>query len=397
MAISKINRRQVLVVVGVTIVITALVLLATRMGPLSPTKVTVTQVTSESLTPSVFGIGSVEARQNWLMGPTVAGRVLRVYVDVGQTVKAGQLLAEMDPVDLDQRLQAQDAALSKAASVQTVAQAQLADAKARRELATMNLNRQGELARQNFISPSALEGREQELESAEAAYQAAQANLQAAKQDAQRLQAERTAAVQQKLNTRFIAPADAVVISRDAESGSTVVAGQAVLRLANPMSLWVKLRVDQSRSGGLANGLPAQIVLRSRPQQVLSGKVERVELQADAVTEERIAQVAFEQIPASLSIGEMAEVTLKLQPADQALVVPQASVQTQQGRSGVWRLKDGKLDFVPVQWGASSLEGRVQALSGLAADDTVVVYSEKRLSTGSRFKVVDALVNKAQQ
>ncbi len=396
MTLFPLHKRQILVVAVIAAAVAVFGFVAFRMGPLAPTKVTVTRVKSENLTPSVFGIGSVEARQSWLLGPTVAGRVLRVHVDVGQKVKAGQLLAEMDPVDLDQRLQAQDAALSKAASVQAAAQAQVADAQARRELATTNLNRQKELARQNFISASALEGREQEFESAQAVHQAAQANLQAAKQDAQRLQAERTAALQQRQNTRLIAPADAVVISRDAESGSTVVAGQPVLRLANPASLWVKLRVDQARSTGLAAGLPAQIVLRSSPQQVLSGQVQRVELQADPVTEERIAQVSFESMPASLSIGEMAEVTVKLESYRQTLVLPQASVQTHQGRTGVWRLKDNTLDFVPVQLGASSLDGRVQALSGLNSEDTVVVYSEKPLSTGARFKVVETIVKKAK-
>ena len=392
----KFSQRQLVVVAGVAAAVVAFGFVVLRMGPLAPTKVTVTQVKSESLTPSVFGIGSVEARQSWLMGPTVAGRVLRVHVDVGQAVKAGQLLAEMDPVDLDQRLQAQDAALSRAASVQAAAQAQVADAQARHQLATTSLNRQKELARQNFISASALDAREQELQSAQAARQAAQANLQAAKQDAHRLQAERAAVLQQRQNTRLIAPADAVVISRDAESGSTVVAGQPVLRLANPASLWVKLRVDQARSTGLAVGLPAQIVLRSSPQQVLAGQVQRVELQADPVTEERIAQVAFESMPTSLSIGEMAEVTVKLQPSEQALVLPQASLQTHQGRTGVWRVKDDALDFAPVQLGAASLEGRMQVMSGLASGDTVVVYSEKPLLAGARFKVVDALVKKAK-
>jgi HlyD family secretion protein len=390
------SKRQVVIVFCVAAAIFIFGFVAFRVGPLAPTKVTVTKVSSERLMPSVFGIGSVEARQSWLMGPTVAGRVLHVHVDVGQTVKAGQLLAEMDPIDLDQRLQAQEAALSKAVSVEAAVNAQVSDAQARRALATTNLNRQKELARQNFISSSALEGREQELQSADAALAAAQANLLAAKQDSRRLQSERAAASLQKQNTRLLAPADAVVISRDAEAGSTVVAGQPVLRLANPASLWIKLRVDQARSTGLAVGLPAQIVLRSRPQQVLAGKVDRVELQADAVTEERMAQVAFEQIPGSLSIGEMAEVTLQLQPIEQALVVPQASVQVHQGRTGVWRLKDGVLDFVPVQRGPASLEGHVQAFSGLDSGDTVVVYSEKPLSAGARFKVVDTLVKKAK-
>ena len=390
------NKRRWMVVLGTLALCVLMAWVAFRVGPLAPAKITVLEVQRDSLTPSVFGVGTVEARQSWLMGPTVAGRVLRVHADVGEFVKKGQLLAEMDPVDLDQRLLAQEAAVAKASSVQMAARAQLADAQARRALASTNLSRQKDLARQNFISQGALEGREQELTSAEAAVQTAQANVQAAAQDAQRLQAERSAAALLRQNSRLIAPADAVVLSRDAESGSTVVAGQPVLRLANPASLWVKMRVDQARSRGLALGLPAQIVLRSQPQQVLTGKLERLELQADAVTEERIAQVTFDQSPASLSIGEMAEVTLQLQPEDQALVVPQASVQTHQGQTGVWRLKDGALDFVSVQWGVSSLDGRVQALSGLASGDTVVVYSDKPLSTGARFKVVDALVKKAQ-
>ena len=394
MTISKPNARQMWVASAVVLVVAALGFVAFRMGPLAPTKVTVSQVTNESLTPSVFGIGSVEAKQSWLMGPTVAGRVLRVYVDVGQTVKAGQLLAEMDPVELEQRLRAQEAALAKASSVEVAAKAQVADTQARRELAHANLSRNKDLAKQNFISSAALEGREQEFQSADAAWHAAQANLQAAKQDAQRLQAERAAASLQRQNTRLVAPADAVVMSRDAESGSTVVAGQPVIRLANPASLWVKLRVDQGRSLGLEAGLSANIVLRSRPQQVLMGKVERVELQADSVTEERIAQVAFDQIPPALSIGEMAEVTLNLQALTPAMVLPQASVKTHQGRTGVWRLKDGALEFVPVQWGLASLDGRIQVLQGLTANDAVVVYSEKPLSTGGRIRVVDALVKK---
>lgn len=396
MKIVRLNQRQFVVALSAAIAVVALGWVAFWIGPLAPTKITVTKVKSETLTSTVFGIGIVEARQSWLMGPTVAGRVLRVHVDVGQRVKSGQLLAEMDPVDLDQRLQAQEAALSKATSVETAAKAHVADSKARRELASANLNRQKELAKLNFISPAALEGREQELQSADAALQASQANLQAAKQDFQRVLAERSAASQQRHNTQLVAPADAVVISRDAESGSTVVAGQPVLRLANPASLWVKLRVDQGRSSGLEAGLPAQIVLRSHPEQVLAGKVTRVELQADPVTEERIAQVSFEQVPATLSIGEMAEVTLRLKSSSSTMVVPQASKQTHQGRTGVLRLSDGKLDFAPVQWGLASLDGRVQALHGLALGDTVVVYSEKPMSAGVRFRVVEDLVKKAK-
>jgi HlyD family secretion protein len=369
----------------------AVAFVSLRTGPLAPIKVTVTQAKEGTLNPAIFGIGTVEARRNWMVGPTVAGRVLSVKVDVGDAVKAGQLLAEMDPVDLDQRLAALDASLARAGSAQVGAQAQVSDATARRALAAANTQRNQDLARQQFISPGALEARLQEQTSADAALQAAQANLTGAGQDATRLKAERAGLVQQRGNVRLLAPADAVVTSRDAEAGSTVVAGQAVLRLMDPSSLWVKLRVDQGRSSGLAVGLKGSIVLRSQPQTVLPGQVARLELLADSVTEERIAQVAFAQTPAGVSVGEMAEVTLQLPTTASALLLPNASIQRQQGQTGVWRLKDNQPEIAPVQLGAHSLDGKVQVLKGLSKDDLVVVYSEKALKPGARVRVVDAL------
>jgi len=362
-----------------------------RSGPLAPIKITVTQAKEGSLTPSIFGIGTVEARRSWMVGPTAAGRVLSVKVDVGDTVISGQLLAEMDPVDLDQRLAALDASLARADSVQASTLAQVSDATARRALAEANTRRNQDLARQQFISPGALDARLQEQASAEAALQATQANLKGAGHDINRLKAERAALAQQRGNVRLLAPADAVVTSRDFEAGSTVVAGQPVLRLMDPDSLWVKLRVDQGRSSGLMPGLKGQIVLRSQSKTPLAGQVARVELLADSITEERIAQVAFDETPSNASVGEMAEVTLKLPTTAPTLLLPNASIQRQQGQTGVWRLKDTAPEFAPVQLGASSLDGQVQVLQGLSKNDTVVVYSEKALKAGARIQVVDSL------
>ncbi|NDP61199.1 efflux RND transporter periplasmic adaptor subunit [Polaromonas sp.] len=371
-----------------------LAFVALRTGPLAATRVTVTKVQEGRLSPALFGIGTVEARRSWMVGPTVAGRVLSVKVDVGDAVKAGQLLAEMDPVDLDQRLSALDASLARAGSTQAATQAQVRDATARRELAVINARRNQDLAAQNFISASALEARMQEKVSADATLQAAQANLSGTGQDITRLRAERAALAQQRGNVRLQAPADGVVTSRDAEAGSTVVAGQPVLRLIDPASLWVRLRVDQGRSAGLAPGLKASIVLRSRPRTPLAGQVARVELLADSVTEERIAQVAFAAAAGTsgASVGELAEVTLQLPETPTSLLLPNASIQRQQGQTGVWRLDGGKPVFTPVQLGTHSLDGQVQVLGGVKAGDEVVVYSQKALSAGARVQVVDALV-----
>ena len=389
------SRRLILGALAIAL-LGALAWVALRTGPLAPVKIQTAKVTTGSVMPELFGIGQVEAQRSWMVGPTTPGRVLAVKVDVGDTVAPGQALAEMDPVDMDQRLTALDASLARAQSGRAAAQAQLADARARRVLAESNLKRNQDLARQNFISAGALEARTQETASASAGLQSAQANLEAAAQDINRLRAERAALAQQRDNLKLVAPAAAMVSSRDAEAGSTVVAGQAVLKLIDPASLWVKLRVDQGRSAGLAPGLNARITLRSRPGESFAGKVARVEPLADAVTEERLAQVAFAQVPPGISVGEMAEVTLQLPASESGLLLPNAALQTQAGQRGVWLHKDGGLHFVALRTGASSLDGMVQVTpleaGTLREGDAVVVYSQKALAADTRISVVDELV-----
>ncbi|MBP6225743.1 MAG: efflux RND transporter periplasmic adaptor subunit [Rhizobacter sp.] len=363
-----------------------------RSGPLAPTRVTVVQATEGRLTPALFGIGTVEARRSYLIGPTLAGRVLSVAVDVGDSVKAGQLLAEMDPVDLAERAVALDASIARAGSAMAAADAQRRDAQARQELAVVNARRYVALGAQNFISTGAVEARLQEQVSAESNLNAADANLAAARHDRSRLVAERAGLGQQRANVRLLAPRDGVVTSRDAEPGSTVVAGQAVLRLIEPSSLWVRVRLDQGRSMGLSVGLPAQITMRSKPGLALPGKVARVEAVSDSVTEERVAEVSFDQIPDSQSVGELAEVTISLPATSIAVLLPNAAIKRVRGRTGVWIIDDGALRFAPVRTGQASLDGRVQLLEGVKLGTTVVVHSEKDIGAHSRIKIVPALV-----
>lgn len=365
-----------------------------RTGPFAPVRVTVVTVAEGSVAPALFGIGTVEARRAYLIGPTAAGRVLKVHVDVGEAVKAGQLLAEMDPVDLDERVSALNASMARAGSAVSAAEAQRQDALARRQVAQINARRYVDLGEKKFVSASVVEAKQQEQTSADAAVTAAEANLAGARQDLARLRAEREGVRQQRQNIRLVAPADGVVTARDAEPGSTVVAGQAAVRLVDPASLWVKVRFDQGRSAGLAAGLPAEIVLRSRPANPLAGKVVRLELLSDSVTEERIAQVAFDSVPAGVSLGELAEVTLQLPASQAGPVLPNASLRQRGGQAGVWVLRAGALQFVPIRLGNASLDGMVLVREGLQAGDRVIVHSEKELAADSRIKVVEAIVGK---
>jgi HlyD family secretion protein len=385
------SRTLVLAVLGLLLA-GALSYVALRTGPLAPTRVTVTRAAVGTLQPALLGIGTVEARRSYAVGPTAAARVLRVAVDVGDSVTAGQLLAELDPVDLDERTVALDAALARAQSAIAAADAQCADAAARRELAGANLRRNTELSAQDFISATALEARRQEHASADAALAAAQANQAAATQDRRRLAAERAALLRQRENLRLIAPAAGLVTAREAEAGTSLVAGQPVLRLIDPSTLWLRVRFDQGRAGGLEAGAGARIALRSDPEQPLPGRVARIEAVSDAVTEERIALVTFDRVPAQVSVGELGEVTVALTPRTGALLLPNAALKRRGEQLGVWQRDGSALRFVPVRVGATGLDGQVQALDGLRAGDEVIVYSDKELRESSRVAVVESLL-----
>ncbi len=363
-----------------------------RSGPLSPVRVTTLRVEAGTLSPAIFGIGTVEARRSYFIGPTAAGRVRAVHADVGERVKAGQLLAEIDPVDLDERLRASEAACTRAASAVTAAEASRKDALARRQLAESNARRYRDLGGRSFVSANAVEGKLQELDSAAAVLEASEASLQGARQELVRLRADRDGLLQQKRNLRLLAPRDGLVVSRDAEPGSTVVAGQAVLRLVEPESLWIRARLDQGRSRGLAVGQTAQIVLRSNPSTPLPGKVARIEPVSDSVTEERIAMVSFDRIPDGLGVGEMTEVTLDTGSAQAGLVLPNAAIKPMPLGAGVWKLTDGRPQLAPVRLGSTSLDGAALVVAGLAAGDEVVVHSERELAEDVSVEVVSRLV-----
>lgn len=388
----SLNPQKILFLTAGLLILSAIAFVALRSGPLAPVMVTVEKVKEGNFHAELFGIGTVEARRSWMIGPTAAGRVLSVKVDVGERVTKGQLLAEMDPVDLDQRMASLDASLDKAASAQTAASAQQKDAMARLDLATSNMQRNQDLADKNFISPGALEARAQEKISALAMIQVAAANTKSAGQELTRLKAERAALQQQRVNVRLLSPVDGVVTTRDAEAGSTVVAGQPVLRLIDPASLWIKLRIDQGRSAGLVPHLKAQISLRSQAQDRFEGQVERIEILSDSITEERIAMVSFTRSPMGISVGEMAEVALQLPVSAKAISVPNASLHQQGLTTGVWRMVAGKPVFAAIRTGASSLDGQVQILEGLQADQEIVVYSQKTLNADSHVQVTPSLV-----
>lgn len=378
MKFPRLQSRTLALIAVIAPLLALFVYVALRSGPLAPVAVTVADVQVRPLAPALFGIGTVQARYTYKIGPTSAGRVKRLDVHVGDMVKAGQVLGEMDPVDLDERIGAQLAAIKSS-------EAAVRQAEVKRAFAQTQAARYQQLVAAHGTSEEMAATKRQELAVADAA-------LSAAHEDSARLRADLQALRAQCGNLRLVAPVAGLVSARDADPGTTVVAGQPVVELIDPASLWIDTRFDQINATGLAAGLPARIVLRSRQGRALNGRVLRVEPLADAVTEETLAKIVFDKTPEPLPpVGELAEATVRLPTLSAAPLAPNAAIREVNGQRGVWKLEGGGLVFAPVVLGRSDLQGHVQIEQGLSAGDRIIVYSEKALHRGSNIHIVDRI------
>ena len=293
----KLHARSLALAAVLIVLLGALAYVALRTGPMAPIPVMLVTVESQAITPALFGIGTVEARRTHKIGPTYAGRVRRVEVQAGDSVKAGQLLGEMDPIDLDDKLGAQDAALKRASAALLAGEAQIQEVSARHVYAQAQAKRYEQLWAARAVSQEGIDAKRQELQVTLSSLAAARANLEASRQDLTRLRADRDGLSRQRGNLRLLSPVDGLVARRNADPGTTVVAGQSVIEVVEPGSVWVNVRFDQQRARGLQAGLAARIVLRSQTGESIAALVSRVEPYADAVTEETLAKIEFKQAP----------------------------------------------------------------------------------------------------
>lgn len=359
-------------------------------GPLAPVKVTVEKIRFGDLPSTVFGIGTLKARHSYNLAPTMTSRVKSVLVDQGDKVVAGQLLAEMDPVDLDEKLAGSQRVVEKTVNAIRAAEAQMSEAQSRLKTISATVVRYEELRVGGFVSQEMLDAKLHEKNAAASTLAAASANLAVSREEHARAQADMRGIGKARAQTRLVSPISGVITARYVEPGSTVAGGQVVLQIIDPNSLWVETRVAQQQAGLIQVGQTAEVVLRSQPHAPLPGKVARVDMVSDAVTEERIVNVSI--ATQTVGIGEYAEVTLQLPALNNTKSIPSAAVKRIDKQSGVWVLQDGKVQFKPVKIGLATMDGHTQILDGLGNDDMVIVYSQQPLRAGLNVKVVSELV-----
>jgi HlyD family secretion protein len=357
----------------------------------SPIKVTVSHPTT-NVAVQVFGLGTVEARVTSQVGFKISGVLVDLRADVGDRVVKGAVLARLD--DREQKAQV---ARAQAAVEQAESNLQKSVAGVAKASATYNNNKRINERLQRLVKTNAASV--EAADNAQAAEDAARADLNLANSDVLVAKAAiDDAKAQQQLQTATLdfhtltAPYDAMVTARQKELGSALTAGQPVFTLVDPTTIWVLAYIDESKAGEIKVGEPAQIVLRSHPHQRLKGKVARIEPESDRVNEERKVEVAFDQIPADVNIGEQAEVYITTVHLPRALLVPEAAIAGLEKNGGtVWTVENGRLEKRQVTLGHRLLDGRYEITGGVPEGAVVVAQLRSGLRVGRAATIASGL------
>ena len=212
---------------------------------------------------TVTATGTLEAITTVEVGAEVTGRLLTVLVDANDTVKKGQLLAEIDP---EQLRAAADEARAQVGS----AEAAIRQAKATRVESEKAAIRAREQAKQGLMA-------EKDLEAAEAAAERAEASLASSVASATRSPATLIQALSRLDKTKIISPIDGIVLSRHVEPGQTVTAGFStplLFKLAQDLTqMRLNVDVDEADMGRVREGQDASFTVDAYPDRTFSSKV----------------------------------------------------------------------------------------------------------------------------
>lgn len=304
----------------------------------------------------------VRARTESRLGFRVGGKLLSRAADLGDAVRAGQVLAQLDPSDL--RLG------------QEAAQAALGAAKANYEFNRAEFERYKELRAQGFISGLELERRETGSATARAQYE--QARAQAGVQGNQTRYATLTA------------DASGVITGVDAEPGAVVAAGAPVVRLAHDGPRDVVFNVPEDRVAqmrALAGKTGAlQVQLWNDGATPIAATVREVAAAADPAT--RTFVVKADVGRAAVRLGQTATVRVEAPRVAGQIKLPLAAVFELKGAPTVWRLDRERMTVTAQAVRVAGAEGNeVVIAAGLSPGETVVVAGVHVLSPGQKVRL----------
>ncbi|MFZ4650691.1 MAG: efflux RND transporter periplasmic adaptor subunit [Rubrivivax sp.] len=307
----------------------------------------------------------VRARVESRLAFRVGGKLVERQADAGQAVRAGQVLARLDPQDLKLG--------------QEAARAALASARAQLEVAESEYRRFVTLRDQGFISGAELERREAGVKSARAAAEQAEAQL--------RVQANQSG------YAALTADVSGVVTAVEAEPGMVLAAGTPVLRLAHdgPREAWFAVPEDRAEAMRALQGRAGRLQVRLWGEEARTwpATVREIAAAADPTTRTFLVKADLGRAPVRL--GQTATVSVPVAEAasapaaGRAFTLPLTAVFEQRGASTVWVLDRSQMLVQPRAVKVAGAQGnRIVVAGGLQPGETVVTAGVHTLSPGQK-------------
>jgi RND family efflux transporter MFP subunit len=291
-------------------------------------------------------------------------------VDIGDHVKAGDLLAQITAPELDHQIAQAQATLAQN-------QATLRQTIASRDLARVTSERDGKLVQQGWVTLQQGDTDRLTLQAQEAAIGVAESNV-AAQQALLRVLG------QQKDYQRVVAPFDGVITQRNVDNGSLVQAGSTFMfTLMHSNVIRVQVNVPQDAVFGLTPGVEALIRVPELPDRVFHGKVTRIANALAPGTRTLLTEIDIPNPDGVLSPGLYCTVELHIPRKAPSLIVPADAVVADHDGLHVAVVKNGTVHLQSIQV-ARDFGTEVEVRDGIAAGDTVVLNPPVELADGGK-------------
>ena len=351
--------------------------------PVKGVPVRVAPAVEERAAAVVVAAGTLAAEEQIVLGMKVAGRLAEINVDLGSRVKAGDVIARLDPTDFRLRVQRAEAALQQARArlglppdggsdrVDPEKTPLVRQARALLEEALLTRDRRVKLWEQGLVARSELDAAESAAKVAEGRYHEAVEEV----SNRQAILAERRTdlelARQQLADTVLRAPIAGAMSARQAAVGEFLDAGAAVVTLVRIHPLRLRLSVPEREAAAIRQGQRVRLTVESDAA-VYEGHVARL---APAISEQTRALLIEAEIPnehGRLRPGAFARGEIVVQPDRRLVTVPSEALVTFAGVEKVLVVESGRVVEKRVTTGRRAGD-RLEILSGLVAGEQVIV------------------------
>lgn len=304
--------------------------------------------------------GEVRGKYESNLAFQTAGKIVQRHVNLGDSVKAGQVLLEIDPRDVAQIVSANSAVLASAQS--------------QAELAEKNAQRFAELYANGAVSKATMEQYQNQANAARAAVQQAQAQL--------------TGSSHQLEYTQLIADHDGVISALNGEIGMVVSAGTPLVTLVQKGEHEIQIFIPENQLKQVALGQKALIKFWAIDNLIVNGQITEIAPMADPITKTYKVRVALNQEPPTVKLGMTAKVSLVLGETD-ALTISSKAIYQAGDTPQVWLVQDNRVKLIPVT--IAGYEGNnIIVTSGLKPGDKIVIGGINKLAEGQEVRLEES-------